>query len=180
MALVTGGASCGKSAFAERLCMALGNDRVYLAAMKPFGEEGAARVRKHRAQRAGKGFRTIECFEGLDAALGQENLEGAIVLLECLGNVVANGLFSEQLATEEQLVCGIDDLHRRCRHLVVVGNEVGCDGECYDSDTHRYQEVLGAVTCDVALRSDCVVECIAGIPTVLKGDASMLQGVVAS
>ena len=160
--------------------MALGADRVYLATMKPFGEEGAARVRKHRAQRAGKGFRTIECYGGLDAVLWHENLEGATVLLECLGNVVANGLFSEEAATAEQMICGIDALRKSCKHLVVVGNEVGCDGVCYDADTHTYQQVLGAVAQDVAACSDYVVECIAGIPTMLKGDASMLQGMMAS
>ena len=99
MALVTGGASCGKSAYAEDLCMESGAPLVYLAAMRPFGEEGAARVRKHRAQRAGKGFTTIECYEGLDAVLCDDRIEGATLLLECLGNVVANELFSQEQST---------------------------------------------------------------------------------
>ena len=68
-ALLTGGASCGKSAVAEDLCMGLGGSLVYLAAMRPFGEEGAARVRKHRAQRAGKGFQTVECYEDFKLVL---------------------------------------------------------------------------------------------------------------
>ena len=67
MTYVTGGASCGKSAEAERLCSLDGGRLVYLAAMRPFGEEGAQRVRKHRAQRAGKGFTTIECFDDFEA-----------------------------------------------------------------------------------------------------------------
>ena len=64
MAFVTGGASCGKSAYAEQLCTNLGGNLVYLAAMRPFGEEGERRVRKHRAQRAGKGFTTVELARG--------------------------------------------------------------------------------------------------------------------
>lgn len=65
MVLVTGGASSGKSACAETLACALSESRFYLAAMKPFGEEGARRIARHKALRAGKGFVTIECWDGL-------------------------------------------------------------------------------------------------------------------
>ena len=66
MILVTGGASSGKSAYAEQLACSLPGSRYYLAAMKPFGEEGARRIARHRALRAGKGFVTVECYEGLE------------------------------------------------------------------------------------------------------------------
>lgn len=181
MVLVTGGSSCGKSAFAEDLCLAFGGDAVYLAAMKPFGEEGAARVRKHRAQRAGKGFRTVECYEGLDAAVAEGGLDGTTVLLECLGNVVANEMFSgdepvvskrDQIEAADHILAGIGEIERRCRNLVVVGNEVGADGVRYAAETRAYQEVLGAVACRVAARSDFVFECMAGVPLAVKrGDA---------
>ena len=65
MILVTGGASSGKSACAETLACALPGSHYYLAAMKPFGEEGARRIARHRALRAGKGFVTVECWNGL-------------------------------------------------------------------------------------------------------------------
>ena len=70
MILVTGGASSGKSAYAEQVACALPAPHFYLAAMKPFGEEGARRIARHRALRAGKGFITIECYDGLDAVAG--------------------------------------------------------------------------------------------------------------
>ena len=54
MILVTGGASSGKSAYAEQVACALPAPHFYLAAMKPFGEEGARRIARHRALRAGK------------------------------------------------------------------------------------------------------------------------------
>ena len=66
MILVTGGASSGKSAYAEQLACSLPGSRYYLAAMKPFGEEGARRIARHRALRAGKGFVTVECYDGLE------------------------------------------------------------------------------------------------------------------
>ena len=39
MILLTGGSGCGKSKFAESLCMKLPLPRYYLAAMRPYGPE---------------------------------------------------------------------------------------------------------------------------------------------
>ena len=171
-ALVTGGASCGKSLLAENLCQSLGGNLVYLAAMQPFGEEGQARIQRHRAQRAGKGFHTVECGGGLHVALDDDRTFGATALLEDLGNVVANGLFSgkeprDVAALETELVRDLEELSGRCKHLVVVGNEVGADGVDYGAETHAYQTLLGRVARAWAARCDLVTECAAGIPVAL-------------
>ena len=110
MFLVTGGANSGKSAYAEQLCMGLGGRRVYLAAMRPSGREGRERVSKHRSLRAGKGFEAIECYESFPAAVDDPRVKGAAVLLECLGNVVANELFSgpfEPAGAVERIECAV-------------------------------------------------------------------------
>ena len=176
-ALLTGGASCGKSAVAEELCMGLGGSLVYLAAMRPFGEEGAARVRKHRAQRAGKGFQTVECYEDFKLVLEDDRIDGATVLLECLGNVVANELFSAEgdaadvrdaQALAARIASLLDALSERCAHLIVVGNEVGDDGVEYPAETACYQDVLGIVSRMWANHCNFVSECVAGVPTVVK------------
>ena len=59
--LVIGGAASGKSAFAEACSAARGAPALYVATMEPFGEEAAARIERHRAQRRGAGFVTFEC-----------------------------------------------------------------------------------------------------------------------
>ena len=182
--LVIGGAACGKSAYAEALCMQLDQDddrevvegiaaegcresrKVYLATMRPFGEEGAARVRKHRAQRAGKGFTTIECYESLANVVDDERVNGSIALLEDLGNVVANELFAEW--EENTSLAHIVAIADRADHLVIVGNEVGADGVSYPVETVAYQQCLAELTRALAKRCDRVVECCAGIPTVIK------------
>ena len=199
IALVTGGASCGKSAYAEQLCMRLGarSDAqlsallVYLAAMRPFGEEGAQRVEKHRAQRAGKGFQTIECYEDFGVVAYDGRIEDATVLLECLGNVVANELFAEDQndgwgtrlkyyvegdTPQERIEWCVAALMERAANVVIVGNEVGGDGVAYPKETRAYQQVLGDVSRWVAQQCDLVVECVAGVPNVLKG-ADVLKGV---
>lgn len=175
IALVSGGAASGKSAYAESLCLSLGKPHIYLAAMQPFGDEGAARVRKHRAQRAGKGFTTIECHEDLGRAVLDERLVGATVLLEDLGNVAANALFDSAgdarnpETCKTQVLAQIELLAQRCENLVVVANELGSDGAPYPPETRAYQELVGALTCAIAAHSRHVVMCEGGIPHVLKG-----------
>ena len=172
-ALITGGASCGKSQLAENLCQSLGGNLVYLAAMRPSGEEAHARIQRHRAQRAGKGFRTIECPDGLAVALQDGRTLGATALLEDLGNVVANqsfdcGRMADVTVVQHEIVRDLDELAQRCAHLVVVGNELGDDGIAYDAETTAYQQLLGAIASMWAARCDLVTECVAGIPRAVK------------
>ena len=172
-ALITGGASCGKSLLAENLCQSLGGNLVYLATMRPYGKEGHARIQRHRAQRAGKGFRTMECGDGLEIALHDDRTLGATALLEDLGNAVANRLFGSEApcdvtTLETELVHDLEELSQRCKHLIVVGNEVGGDGVDYGTETHAYQMLLGQVTRAWAMRCDLVTECTAGIPVALQ------------
>ena len=44
LTLITGGASSGKSDFAERLVCRLPGERIYLATMEPFGKENLSRI----------------------------------------------------------------------------------------------------------------------------------------
>lgn len=65
--LVTGGSGSGKSEYAEKLVTDSGfRERIYVATMEVFGEEGRKRVERHRRLREGKGFFTKECPRGLD------------------------------------------------------------------------------------------------------------------
>jgi len=191
MVLVTGGASCGKSAYAEQIACSFSDERYYLAAMKPFGEEGARRIARHRALRAGKGFVTIECFDGLDQIDEQGVRPSAhsemsnsaragrtrTALLESLGNVVANELFRDDgtcASYDEALAAAIDGVKRVAGlfdNLVIVGDEVGGDGIRYDEKTETYMRVIGAAACAIAASSDVVFECVAGEPRCIKNTA---------
>ena len=76
---------------AESLVLKTGLPRYYLATMQVWDAECAARVEKHRKMRAQKQFETLECPLHLDRLA----LPGrGTVLLEDLGNLVANELYS--------------------------------------------------------------------------------------
>ena len=89
--LVTGGAASGKSEHAERLGCEKAQSRLYLATMQPFGKSAEARIARHRALRAGKGFATVE--RTLDLANLRLSRQYDGILLEDLGNLLANELF---------------------------------------------------------------------------------------
>ncbi len=163
IALVTGGSGCGKSTWAEKFIATLGGQKFYVATMRVVDGECAARVARHRAQRAGLGFETVERAADVGAAAVPP---GAAVLLECLPTLMANEMFG---GDPERVLPGILRLADVCGHLVVVTNDVFSDGVAYDPDTTRYLRRLAEVNRAVAARADLVVEVVYAVPVILKG-----------
>ena len=170
--LVTGGSGSGKSVYAEdRICAAHllfpYAPLIYLAAMDPSGAED--RIERHREQRRGKGFVTVERqtgFEQLDIPAG------SFVLLECLGNLTANEMFSGASADTccaERVMRGIDHIAEKSRFLCLVTNEIFSDGLSYSDETDMYMRALAKVNIFAAKRADEVVEVAAGLPVFVKG-----------
>ncbi|MBQ7886165.1 MAG: bifunctional adenosylcobinamide kinase/adenosylcobinamide-phosphate guanylyltransferase [Clostridia bacterium] len=164
--LLTGGSGCGKSTYAERIVAAMPKEkRVYVATMRVYDEESVRRVERHRAQRADKGFITIECEKDLSSAWMED---GCVVLLEDLVNLVANEMFDG--GDTARIIPALDDLAARCCHLVMVTNDVFSDGEAYSESTQEYLRVLAKVNAHAAKLADCVAEIVYSIPVLLKGE----------
>lgn len=88
--LITGGSSCGKSAFAEKLAAEMKNKMrdktaeqtaprmIYIATMEPFSEDAAKKMEHHHELRAGKGFVTLEQYTAVERAIPKlEEISGA-------------------------------------------------------------------------------------------------------
>ena len=168
--LVIGGAASGKSEYAEGLVMASPLlPRYYIATMEPFDSECHARIAKHRRMRAQKGFETLERYTSLASLRLPAR---GCVLLECLGNLAANELYSPSGAGPkalEAIVAGIDALLPQCGDLVVVSNEVCTGGTCYAGDTESYLHLLASANRALAERADRVCEVVCGLPQYYKG-----------
>ena len=163
--LIIGGSASGKSEYAERHVLTLDGRRYYIATMEPFGAEAAARIARHHAMRKRRGFETLECYTSLwNVPVPPDGN----VLLEDLGNLTANELYSAQGGGPEAVPRGIDALLAKCRHLTVVTNEVFSGGQDYAGDTLRYLRVLAGINRELAVRADQVVEIICGLPNPLK------------
>lgn len=167
LTLIIGGAASGKSEYAERLAADSPGPRVYLATMRRCDGESEARIARHRAARAGRGFMTCERETGL---AGLKLPEGTkTVLLEDLGNLAANELYGG--AGEEAfgaVLDGIDALCVQAGRVYLVSNEIFSDGTRYDPNTQRYIELLGTLNRALAARADRVAEVVCGIPLVWK------------
>ena len=164
--LVTGGSGCGKSTWAEKLIASLPDEkRVYIATMQVYDEESVRRVERHRAQRADKGFTTIECEKDLAGAPVEE---GSIVLLEDLVNLMANEMFDG--GDVNRIVPALRKLAQKCRHLVMVTNDVFSDGVDYAESTQEYLRQLAVINRKAAEIADAVVEVVDSIPVCVKGE----------
>ena len=163
IALVTGGSGCGKSTWAEKFIQGLDGRKFYIATMQVVDEECRARVARHRLQREGLGFETLE----MATDIGSAKIEpGSAALVECLPTLMANEMFG---GDPERVLPGLTRLMDTCAHLVVVTNDVFSDGMSYDLETTAYIRKLAQVNRAVAERADLVVEVVFSIPVVLKG-----------
>lgn len=174
LVLVIGGSGSGKSEYAERLALRLAGEhsKFYLATMQIWDDECRARVDKHRRQRAGRGFITIECPQNL-VGLQEPMLDNSgTILLEDLGNLAANELYSpgsRYMTAQKAVLSGMDHIARCCKNLVIVSNEVGAGGTDYEEETVEYLRFLGNLHQQIAQCADAVCEVVGGIPYYYKG-----------
>lgn len=173
--LLTGGSANGKSTYAEKLAAACAPPVYYLATMRPYGEESLAKIARHLAMRAERGFRTVERDVRVASFVPDA---GATVLLECLCNLTANELFDNNgtadASAAERILADIAALESRCENLIVVTNDVGSGfagipAAGYSASTRLYVEILGLLNATLAARFDLVCELVCGIPLLLKG-----------
>lgn len=183
--LIIGGSGSGKSVFAEK-CLSELRDvqaKYYVATMMVSEEEGRKKVERHRKQRAGKGFLTVEQAACIERAAEKMRERDAAVLIECMSNLVANEMFcgenymkNEESDKEYQktdivvkkIIDGVRGLQSKVKHTIIVTNNVFEDGICYDDATTAYMQALSAVNQALAEMADEVTEIVAGIPITLK------------
>ena len=143
MILVTGGSGSGKSLFAENLSIKLKSEPFYyIATMKIWDEECRKRIEKHRIQRNGKGFETLEIPYNLSETV--KTISRGTALLECIGNLTANEQFENNYEdVVKSIVNGIVELNNHLESLIIVTNEVFSDILPKDTETRKYLENIG-------------------------------------
>lgn len=197
--LAVGGSKSGKSKFlelcAQEAAQAWQLPLCYLATLE-VGEdpENQARVARHRAQRAGKGFITLEAACQLRSQLGAEPWLGRkpVLLLECLGTLLANEIFSpsnhrrrrtwalpEDLSQPPSLdfaaqiardiLVDLVWLQDRVSLLLLASNDVFSNCPPPDPWSALWVEVLGLLHQELANQASAhVLEVSAGIPLVWR------------
>lgn len=148
--LIIGYPDSGKSKIAEDMAMELSapGERIYLATMIPYGDEGRERVERHRAMRAGKGFVTMEVpYDVYAAVMETGDAAGRTLLLECVSNLVANEMFERRTAPEaavDKITEDVEKLSSLARDLIIVSNHYEIS-DVFDEETRLYSKTLDAV-----------------------------------
>lgn len=198
MILVTGGASSGKSAFAERYAAYLGHKGIYIATSQIIDDEMERRIELHRTKRLESGFawETYEEPYDLTERINQINsdytkvdqahdmeadMSPPVVLVDCMTMWLTNWLLSyERQETEyepqdkvqQQIVSKMDDLLEAVTafqgKIILVTNEVGDSITPQQRLGRRFRDLAGLMNQHLAAKSEQVFLVTAGIPIELK------------
>ena len=165
LVLISGPNSSGKSLFAEGLISRAGSERFYIATMVPRTEDNRRRIEKHRAQRQGLNFTTLE----LPYEVGSAPVTpGSAVLLEDVSNLMANAFFDRGWGADD-ILRDILALSRRCSLLVAVTIS-GLNADGYDGETADYISALTSLNQALLREADLAAEMRAGKPDYRKGN----------
>jgi adenosylcobinamide kinase / adenosylcobinamide-phosphate guanylyltransferase len=175
MIFVTGGCRSGKSTFARKLAESLPGPRAFLATCPILDEEMADRVGRHREERQGGQWDTLEETVRLDAVLARPG-NYRVFLLDCLSLWVNNLLYE---AGQSNRSLGEADIERHCRKiisassphsysLVIVSNEVGMGIVPDNALARQYRDLLGRANQVMAEAAGKVIFMVSGIPLRIK------------
>jgi len=159
---ISGGCKNGKSYFAQRLTQGQSEGRMYyLATMSPCDNEDYERIQRHRQERYGWGFTTIEqpvdilqCFNLCDT--------NASFLLDSTTALLANEMFpvnnNVNLDAPNKVANDLTNLCRQINNIVIVSDYIYSDAILYDELTEAYRKGLAFIDRTLAAICDVVLE----------------------
>ena len=168
---ISGGCKNGKSFCAQRIARALGSPLYYVATMIPHDDEDRARVARHRTERAGWGFETLEQGRDILQCLTHADPHGTF-LLDSVTALLSNEMFSASVMDEEapaRIADALEAFIRRAPNTVLVSDFIFSDAMLYDEWTEAYRRGLAYIDRRLAAVCDNVIEVASGQFIVHKG-----------
>lgn len=190
---ILGGQRSGKSRRAEMLArqwlaQASNHRAVLIATGQPCDDEMAARIARHRADRAERvpGMTTVEEPLALAEALAQSSQPDTLVVVDCLTLWLTNLLMpaeapkappgsdyeSKRLLAHypyDYLAMLLIAIDKMTGPVIFVGNEIGLGVVPMGRETRAFVDDLGRLNQDVAAACRRVTLMVAGLPLYLKG-----------
>lgn len=175
LTFVTGGSRSGKSAFAQQLAEQTGAARFFLAACPDLDAEMHERIRRHRHDRQGRNWQTIEEPLHLTEALSRCPAE-ATVLIDCLTLWISNLMYKAEQDNDEiredQMTLLAEQLGNAARchqgQVIMVANEVGLGIVPDSTAARRFRDLAGRCNQKIAALADQVFFVCCGIPITIK------------
>lgn len=168
---ISGGCKNGKSFYAQRAAKAGGRPLYYIATMIPHDEEDLARIRRHREERAGWGFETLECGRDVLRCLDNADPNGSF-LLDSVTALLSNEMFAPEgvdTGAARRIADALEAFVARAPNTVLVSDYIFSDAMLYDGLTEAYRRGLAAIDRHMAACCDNVIEVVAGQFIVHKG-----------
>ena len=171
--LISGGCKNGKSYYAQHMAKnqaADGKPLYYIATMRPADEEDHHRIKRHRLERDGWGFTTIEQSERIleiDADFSGSFLFDSVTAL------LANEMFpfngEIDLQAYQRLASELETFADKTGNTVFVSDGIYSDTVQYEPLTEGYRKGLAFIDRTLARKCDVVIEVAFGMITLIKG-----------
>lgn len=177
LTFILGGARSGKSAHAQRLAQAHGDQVLFIATATADDDDMRSRIARHRAERPAH-WQTLEAPSEIAQALSSQQSPSPadLIVVDCLTLLVSNALLrgqtdfdhpDEEIASE-QATAEVDNLlaalSASTADWIVVSNEVGLGLVPPYPLGRIYRDLLGRANQRLAARADEVYWMVAGIP----------------
>ncbi len=171
--LVTGGARSGKSNFAEKLTLQLGNNHAaYIATAQIFDNEMAYRVKLHQARRKNNWANYEAPF---DAEKIFPNVAENVILFDSVTMYLTNWILTKNLDDEnifvdfenfiEKLLAAAEN---SCAKVIFVSDEVGAGIVPENKLSRVFRDMLGLANQKIAAHSEKVFLTVAGLAVDIK------------
>ncbi|HSV68957.1 MAG TPA: bifunctional adenosylcobinamide kinase/adenosylcobinamide-phosphate guanylyltransferase [Methylibium sp.] len=177
--LILGGQKSGKSRAAEQRAAAwlagAGRQAVLLATAQPSDAEMAARIARHRSDRAQRvpALRTVEADAGLAQAIDASGGADTLLVVDCLTLWLTQRLMplhgEPGADVEGDIEPLLAALARTRGPVVLVSNEIALGVVPLDAATRRFVDALGLLHQRVAARCERVTLMVAGCALAVKG-----------
>jgi adenosylcobinamide kinase/adenosylcobinamide-phosphate guanylyltransferase len=159
--LISGGCKNGKSYYAQRLAKAQSGTLYYVAAMQAVDDEDRERILRHKNEREGWGFETIEQPVNVEEILLKCDSGGSF-LLDSVTALLANEMFKTDGSVNEnaakKIVNALSRILRVIRNIVIVSDNIYSDAMIYDIVTEKYRKSLAQIDRLLARDCDAVLE----------------------
>lgn len=170
--LISGGCKMGKSTLAQRLAVSQGGQPIYVATMSPHDGEDDRRIARHRQDRAGWGFQTVERSTRIEALCDALPADASL-LLDSTTALLAEEMFAREgsmdLDAPARVQSGLLRLLETFARIVVVSDSIYADGIRYADSTEAYRRGLALLDRTLAVHGDAVIEMSFGQATLHKG-----------
>ena len=172
--LITGGARSGKSSYALSIAEKISEKKLFVATCPQLDHEMSERVRRHKEERSGRGWQTIEEEVDLARIFSAEVKNVDVMVIDCITLWVNNILYT--LGEEN-----VDDhkISELCRSwlskiteyhgtVLCVTNEVGMGIVPENRMVRKYRDLVGTCNQLLGVAADEVVVVSCGVPLYIK------------